>query len=345
MLTGASEFPNLHERETAVLTATPVKLAPYGEQKYKFDALPPIRLAEPFEALRDKSDAALKARGARPKVFLANLGTPADFTARATFAKSLFETGGIQAVDSEGFADPAKLAAAFKASGAELACLCSSDKVYPEHADAAAKALQTAGRATYLSGRPSDRCRGGAPCGRRHGFCLRRRRCACDTARRLSTDGAGMTEAGKPVFTGGCQCGAVRFAISATPNRVSICHCRMCQKASGAPFASFADINRTDFAWSKGQPAFFRSSSIADRGYCAACGTPLSFGRIDGDRIEIMTGAFDRPDQLVPTRQYGTESRLGWVVGISNLPSQTTQQNYGPEKMATIVSHQHPDHD
>lgn len=154
-----------------------------------------------------------------------------------------------------------------------------------------------------------------------------------------------MTDASKPVLTGGCQCGAVRFAISATPNRVSICHCRMCQKASGAPFASFADINRTDFAWTKGEPSFFRSSSIADRGYCAACGTPLSFGRIDGDRIEIMTGAFDLPDRLVPTRQYGTESRLGWVVGISNLPSQTTQQNYGPEKMATIVSHQHPDHD
>src|SRR3954466_14104106 len=127
VLTGASEFPNLHEADVAVLEARPVSLAPYGEQKYKFDALPPIRLAEPFEALRDKSDAALKAHGARPKVFLANLGTPADFTARATFAKSLFETGGIQAVDSEGFADPAQLAAAFKASGAGLACLCSSD--------------------------------------------------------------------------------------------------------------------------------------------------------------------------------------------------------------------------
>ena len=71
--------------------------------------------------------------------------------------RSLFEAGGIQAVDSEGFADPAKLAAAFKASGAELACLCSSDKVYPEHADAAAKALQTAGaRHIYLAGRPTD---------------------------------------------------------------------------------------------------------------------------------------------------------------------------------------------
>jgi methylmalonyl-CoA mutase len=157
VLTGASEFPNLHESAATVLQATPIALAPYGEQKYTFDALPPIRLAEPFEALRDNSDAALKARGARPKVFLANLGTPADFTARATFAKSFFEAGGIEAADSEGFADPAKLAAAFTASGAALACICSSDKVYAEHAEAAAKALQTAGvRHIYLAGRPAD---------------------------------------------------------------------------------------------------------------------------------------------------------------------------------------------
>ena len=146
-------------------------------------------------------------------------------------------------------------------------------------------------------------------------------------------------------LTGGCQCGALRYEWLEKPTHSSVCYCRMCQKASGAPFASFADITKTDLTWTKGQPSFFRSSSIAERGFCAACGTPLSFGRIDGDRIEIMTGTFDRPDRIVPTRQFGTESRLGWVVGISNLPSQTTQQNYGPEKMATIVSHQHPDHD
>jgi len=157
VLTGASEFPNLHERETAVLQATPIVLAPYGEAKHKFDALTPIRLAQPFEVLRNKSDAALKARGKRPSVFLANLGTPADFTARATFAKSFFEAGGIQAIDSEGFADPAQLAAAFKASGAALACLCSSDTVYAEQAEGAAKALQTAGaRHIYLAGRPAE---------------------------------------------------------------------------------------------------------------------------------------------------------------------------------------------
>ena len=154
-----------------------------------------------------------------------------------------------------------------------------------------------------------------------------------------------MTTATKPVLTGGCQCGAIRFALSAPPTKVSICHCRMCQKASGAPFASFAEIERSDFSWTRGKPAAFHSSTIAMRDYCADCGTPLSFRRIDGPRIEIMTGAFDRPDRLVPIRQYGTESRLGWVVGIANLPSQTTLQNYGPDKVSGIVSHQHPDHD
>jgi methylmalonyl-CoA mutase len=157
VLTGATAFPNLHEARVAVLDATPVVLPSYGDAKFKFDALPPIRLAAPFERLRDRSDQILKDRGARPKVFLANLGTAADFTARATFAKSFFETGGIEAVDSEGFADPAALAAAFKASGAALACLCSQDKVYAGQAAAAANALKAAdAKHIYLAGRPGE---------------------------------------------------------------------------------------------------------------------------------------------------------------------------------------------
>jgi methylmalonyl-CoA mutase len=158
VLTGASEFPNLHEAEVAVLDAKPIALAPYGETKFKFDPLLPMRLAAPFEALRDKSDAKLKSTGARPKIFLANLGTPADFTARATFAKSFFETGGIEAIDTTGFADPETLVTAFKASGATTACLCSSDKIYAGHAAVAAKALQAAGtKHIYLAGRPGER--------------------------------------------------------------------------------------------------------------------------------------------------------------------------------------------
>jgi methylmalonyl-CoA mutase len=157
VLTGASEFPNLHEAHVAVLDAMPVALVSYGEAKITFDALTPMRLAAPFEKLRDKSDEMLKKTGARPKIFLANLGTPADFTARAAFAKSFFETGGIEAVDTEGFTDPAKLTAAFKASGATIACLCSSNKVYAEHAANAAKALQAAGiKHIYLAGRPGE---------------------------------------------------------------------------------------------------------------------------------------------------------------------------------------------
>ena len=157
VLTGATKFPDLHEATVTVLKAKPVALAPSGEAKFKFDALSPMRLAAPFERLRDRSDQILKERGARPRVFLANLGTPADFTARARFAKSFFETGGIDAIDTEGFTDPAALAAVFRTSDAALACLCSSDKVYAGQATAAAKALQAAGaKHIYLAGRASE---------------------------------------------------------------------------------------------------------------------------------------------------------------------------------------------
>lgn len=157
VLTGASEFPNLHEKNPAVLDVKPVALPPSEAPVVTFDALAPIRLASPFEALRDMSDRILKDTAARPKVFLANLGTPADFTARATFAKSFFETGGIEALDTDGFSDPAALVAAFKSSGAALVCLCSSDKVYAANAVAAAQALQSAGaKHIYLAGRPGE---------------------------------------------------------------------------------------------------------------------------------------------------------------------------------------------
>jgi methylmalonyl-CoA mutase len=157
VLTGATEFPNLHEAQIAVLEAKPIVLPPYGETNVSFNALPTMRLAEPFERLRDRSDRILKEKGARPKIFLANLGTAADFTPRATFAKSFFEIGGIEAIDTEGFTDTAALAAAFQSSGAALACLCSRDKIYAEHAVVVAQALQAAGaKHIYLAGRPGE---------------------------------------------------------------------------------------------------------------------------------------------------------------------------------------------
>ena len=156
VLTGASEFPNLHEADATVEDVKPTAPATANDP-IKFEPLAAVRLAMPFEHLRDRSDRIANQKGKRPGVFLANLGSAADFTARATFAKSFFETGGIEAIDSEGFSDAGALADAWKSSGAGLVCLCSSDKVYAQQAEPAAKALQAGGaRHIYLAGRPGE---------------------------------------------------------------------------------------------------------------------------------------------------------------------------------------------
>ena len=154
-LTGTSEFPDIHEPAVHVLAVTPY---PAADEKSSpsFAPLPRIRLAAPYEELRDRSDRALAATGARPKVFLANLGKLSDFTARTLFAKNFFEAGGIEAVSNDGFAGHDEMLAAFKASGAKLACLCSSDKVYGAEAAGAATALTAAGAQIYLAGRPGE---------------------------------------------------------------------------------------------------------------------------------------------------------------------------------------------
>ena len=158
-LTGVSVFPNLHEAEVAVEVVAEHKHSPPPQsgKPPMFAPLPAIRLAEPFEALRDASDRWLAATGARPKIFLANLGTPADFSARATFAKNFFEAGGIEPVGGESLDAPA-LAATVKTADTALVCLCSTDKVYEKQAAAVAEALKAAGaRHIYLAGRPGER--------------------------------------------------------------------------------------------------------------------------------------------------------------------------------------------
>jgi methylmalonyl-CoA mutase len=155
-LTGVSIFPDLDEPVVPVLAPIPPPPRRAGPEQM-FEPLPAIRLAEPFEALRDASDRFLARTGARPKIFLASLGTPADFTARATFASNFFAAGGIEAVNRESDSPPA-LASAFKASGVALACLCSSDSIYEREGTAAAGALKAAGaRHIYLAGRPGNR--------------------------------------------------------------------------------------------------------------------------------------------------------------------------------------------
>jgi methylmalonyl-CoA mutase len=155
-LTGTSDFPNLQEKPAAVLDVAPVTTPKEGAAAVTIEPLSAIRLAEPFEALREASDRWLAKTGARPKVFLANLGKLPDFTARAMFAKNFYEAGGIEAVSNDGFKDQTAMVAAFKASGAKLACLCSSDAVYAEQATQAAKAMTALGATVQLAGRPGE---------------------------------------------------------------------------------------------------------------------------------------------------------------------------------------------
>ena len=152
-LTGTSDFPDLAEPPVSVLEVAAVAQTSVAVA-CRIEPLPRIRLAEPFEQLRDASDRMLARTGARPKVFLANLGKPSDFTARASFAKNFFEAGGIEAVSNDGFASSDEMIEALRTSGARMACLCSSDDVYAREAAAAAQALRGAGASVWLAGRP-----------------------------------------------------------------------------------------------------------------------------------------------------------------------------------------------
>lgn len=128
-----------------------------------------------------------------------------------------------------------------------------------------------------------------------------------------------------PVITGGCQCGAVRYALYVTPQNAHACHCRMCQRATGGLFAALAGAPRADFVWTRGTPAFFSSSSLARRGYCAQCGTPLSFAYEQPTaRFYVTIGTLDEPAGVPIVRQYGIESRLPWVQFCESLPAEAT---------------------
>lgn len=154
-LTGVSAFPLLGDDG---VTVAPAPAAPPVVTKSMVRPLTPHRLAEPFEALRDASDAFTKATGQEPRVFLASLGAVIDHTGRSTWIKNYLAAGGVGSLTTDGYANAQEAAAAFKASGATAACICSSDALYAEHAEATAKALKAAGaKLLLMAGRPGER--------------------------------------------------------------------------------------------------------------------------------------------------------------------------------------------
>lgn len=144
-----------------------------------------------------------------------------------------------------------------------------------------------------------------------------------------------MSHPAHPGFAGGCQCGACRFEVAPGPAQVSVCHCRMCQRATGNAFAPLIEVDTARVTWT-GTPATFASSSIALRGFCGVCGSPLYYRALQGGTIEFMAGSLDRPETFDPRSNTGTQSRLGWVAALADLPDRETSFTRGD----TVVSHQ-----
>ena len=145
------------------------------------------------------------------------------------------------------------------------------------------------------------------------------------------------TEPLAQAFTGGCQCGAVRYAGHAPLEKIHLCHCRMCQRAVGNVFAALAGVPKERLEWTRGTPGQFASSSLATRGFCPACGTPLFFSYNDSPRIYVTIGSLDNPTVAVPEKQYGVESQLPWLHVNTDLPREETVKN---EKLAQMTVHQ-----
>jgi hypothetical protein len=154
-----------------------------------------------------------------------------------------------------------------------------------------------------------------------------------------------MSKTKKALLTGGCQCGAARYALYAEPTGTSICHCRMCQKAVGNYFAAFAGVKVNELEWTRGAPAVFRSSEAAERGFCRDCGTPLYYRMVDTKRISVSVGSLDQPERVHAEKQYGTEAVLPDFASLHTLPGETTDHWLPAGSKRKFASRQHPDHD
>ena len=147
--------------------------------------------------------------------------------------------------------------------------------------------------------------------------------------------------------SGGCQCGRVRFRARALSDNAHICHCRMCQKASGNFFGARVGVLLTDLTWTRGQPAEYFSSKGAARGFCSSCGTSLFFHGQGSERISISIGAFDQPKSIKLDFELGIEGKVPQLEQLASLENFGTTAEDDPDgaKVISETSNQHPDHD
>ena len=142
-------------------------------------------------------------------------------------------------------------------------------------------------------------------------------------------------------ITGGCQCGAVRYRIESL-GRASICHCRMCQKAFGGFFAPLVTAN--GITWTRGAPSHFKSSNTNRRGFCNACGTPLTYEA--PHFVEVSIGSLDDPEQAPPAVQVNPQSQVTYFATLHTIPPKPEAEQAGDmDWNAQVHSYQHPDID
>jgi len=128
---------------------------------------------------------------------------------------------------------------------------------------------------------------------------------------------------------GGCLCGSVRYSVSGAPFAAEYCHCRMCQKSSGAVTVSWMDFRVEQLTWTLGTPAEYESSENVRRGFCADCGSTLSFRDTrHPEYITLAIASLDDPNLVEPTYHIYTESQVKWL----NINDDCNRFQKGPVK-------------
>jgi hypothetical protein len=106
---------------------------------------------------------------------------------------------------------------------------------------------------------------------------------------------------------GGCACGKIRFVAQIDNDEAYLCHCRMCQRATGSISIAFKNLPKRDVRW-ESEPDWYQSSPIARRPYCATCGASLGFEFPDSEKMDLTVAAFDDPSRFRPVHHFGTEA-------------------------------------
>jgi hypothetical protein len=128
---------------------------------------------------------------------------------------------------------------------------------------------------------------------------------------------------------GGCACGKVRFDVRIDNDDAYLCHCRMCQRATGSVSIAFKNVKRADVEWAH-EPDWYDSSPIAERPYCRECGTSLGFRFKKGsENMDLTVASFDDASRFVPRHHFGAESIHRAWVNTEGLPEKRTE-DYQP---------------